>query len=183
MTFKTRGRLLAGAVLALALTATTARAQDAGERVRVSTGSERFGGMLVELQADSLVLSDNGARRAVPLSDVRRLEVRRERTRGQAALSNGVKGLLGGAVLGALVGVAANAADDECDADDDCWDIISGEEVVGILTVFGASVGAGGGIVLGLVNPGTRWERADAPRITVAPRQDGGVAVGASLSF
>ena len=108
---------------------------------------------------------------AIPLADVRRLEIARgaRSQTGQGA----VVGLVGGAALGAA------------------WGAWLGDESVlgsGYAALFGAMTtsvaGAGIGAIVGHGRRVPRWERVDAAelRVAFAPR-DGGFGVGLALRF
>jgi hypothetical protein len=165
-----RATLMAAVLAALAAgpLGAQARVPAVGDRVRItSPAGGRLKGELVAVRSDTLFVRPDPAAgvTAVPLSQVDRIEVRRQRT-GMEGLGMGLlygvpAGLGGGYLLGRL----AEGSHDRCG--DDC----------GLMTRLGALGGLVAGTVLGTVfgiaMPGGRWE----PARRTATAMPGGVAV------
>ena len=172
----TRAAMMAVVLVALA---PPLRAQErtpaVGDRVRItSPAGGRLKGELTAVRGDTLLVRPDPASQvvAVPLSQVNRIEVRRQRT-GMEGLGVGLlhavpTGFVGGYALGSL----AEGHHDRCG--DDC----------GFLPAFGAAaglvIGTVVGTVFGIAMPGGRWEPARRP--TAAITTDGvAVSIGIRL--
>lgn len=182
-------RLALGAALLLAPVA--ARAQHAGPpvaegrvvRLRLRPGGDsaregsRPAGRLARLDADSVVLALDGGPAAFPRAAVARLEVHEgRRSRGREVLRGAAFGLLGGAAVGALVGVATHDPDSGCRADAWlCPDLGRGyDAAIGAVVLGGIGVVAGG--TWGATRLLDRWRRVPMGELRVGfvPR---GVAI------
>lgn len=146
-----------------------------GQRVRVTTDSGAWIGMLVQLDSTSLTLHGPGLSdsSAVTLARnrIRRLEIsagRRSNAGRGAAIGFGV-----GAAAGMVLGIG-------CANSDGFLQCTDGE--VAELTLLSGLWGAGVGALLGLVSTSERWELFGANAANVSLAQHGlGLAV--SLTF
>jgi hypothetical protein len=170
-----RATLMAAVLAALAAAplGAQARVPAVGDRVRItSPAGGRLKGELVAVRRDTLFvrLDPAAGATAVPLSQVDRIEVRRQRT-GMEGLGVGLLyGVPIGLGSGYLLGRLAEGSHDRCG--DDC----------GLMTGLGALGGLVAGTVLGTVfgiaMPGGRWEPA---RRTAAAPTGGGVALSIAI--
>ena len=135
------------------------------DTVRVVVDGSRHEGVLEEIEADRLRLTvASGESREFSISELRRLEVRVEKTRGQQVR----QGILIGGVAGLVIGGIAGAISTESSACDDggwfCELEELGDEAEG--TGLGALIGlaAGGALGAGIgtaTGPGRAWLRVD----------------------
>jgi hypothetical protein len=172
-----RSTALAALLVTLAAAPLAAQERTApvvGERVRISgpaLSPRKWRGELVEVRGDTLVvLREPTMRRVeVPPSAVRRLEVRRPRSRIEGL----GHGLLLGVSIGAATGVAAGLV---ADGDGGCYDWCFAPVVYGIA---GAAAGTVLGAIVGVAMPGEKW--VAVPR--AAPATAGGVAVSVGVKL
>jgi hypothetical protein len=164
-----------------------------GRRVRVTAPAvdlKRWEGTVASVRGDTLVLRpivdawtaryrypvDTAVR--VSLDAVERLEVRRS-VRGRLWKGFGL-GALGGAVLGAVVGLS-QGKDELCDG----LGCIDKGAAAGALAVVGASVGGLVGLSIAAATA-ERWQPAplDGPRVGLgAARRGRGVALGLTMRY
>jgi len=149
-----------------------------GEPVRVATldAGPRLYGVFVRVRNDTLYVRRDGETVGVPTSQVRGIEVRRERT----ALEGMGHGMTIGAPIGLLAGYGLALG-----LEGGGWDCIDrcGENRI-LTAALGAAVGAGVGMLFGAELPGTRWERiTPRPNVAVRPVPGGGVALGLDLKL
>lgn len=145
-----------------------------GDRVRVTTRTKLVGN-LVTLSADTCVLHVEGrdASLSLPIASLTKFEVSRGRK------SNALKGLgigfLGGAAVGALIGLGLDEEGGEVSAG--TWALIGAAP--------GAVVGAVVGVAVGASTKTDRWEVVPLERLRVSmiPRRNGAVAIRVSLAF
>ncbi len=188
--------VILSAVLAVAASPAAAPAQSspsaatplaAGTRVRVFTAVQRrdaITGVVVSHSADSLVVRSDADFSTVALASAQVARVDVSRGRHTQMRKSAAFGLLGGAAIGAVIGLTTFAGT-SCDADAFC--LIPGPE-------FGAAVGAtlfgaGGALIGTLVGSHEREQWGPAPsglareaRLGLTPAR-GGVALTASLRF
>lgn len=175
--------ILAGSSAIQPLRAQSPAPVSVGERVRITTPSERGAyrlvGNVVAARPDTLLLqiSDVATPRAVAIGDISTLEVSRGR-RG-----NGRRGMLYGLAIGAGAGALLGAATyrkPDCAGSSLCpspdgpaLDIVAG----GIL---GGVVGVGAGGLWGASHPSERWQArtlGTAPRVGFFPARRGAMVV------
>ncbi len=144
-----------------------------GDRVRVTAPNERVVGTFTVLKPDTLVVSVESRRLAIPFASVTSLEV----SRGQKSKSG--KGALIGLGAGAAAGVVTalvGCADNSCD------------DVTGLVVLIFGAGGALGGVLIGAVIGSfiqtDRWETVplDRIRVSLTPR-GGGLEVSAKFVF
>ena len=146
-----------------------------GQRVRVTTDSGAWIGMLVQQDSTSLTLhgpglSDSSAV-TLPRDRIRRLEISAGRQ------SNAGKGALIGLGIGAATGLALGIG---CASSDSLFQCTGGEVVQATL-IFGFIGGGVGGLV-GMASSSERWKLigADAVHVSLAPH---GLGLTVSLTF
>jgi len=160
------GILCLGAALAAAPAAPAPAAIDPGTRVRLAFARDadpitpgrargtRRAGRVVEVGDRTFTVAFDGHPRPVEVEKASVLRLERSlgrRSRGQSALRAAGIGLLGGAVIGALVGLASG--DDEC-----CFlNFSAGEKAVLYGTALG-TIGTVGGALAGASSPSESWE-------------------------
>ena len=133
-------------------------------------------GTIAGWEADSFAITDNW----IPITSVTRLEARRPKySRGaRVALSAG-GGLIGGALSGALLGLAV------CSGQSGSGSVCDAESGAGI----GAVAFGGAGLVLGAIHglfaSINRWEEVplDRLRVSFVPQRDGRFGLGLSVRF
>jgi hypothetical protein len=172
-------------------------ALEPGTRVRIEAPDVRRRGMegtLHAMDADRLVvLLDGDAARPVtiPLTSLARLDVGTTRSRASAgARGVGIGGVIG-AGIGLGVGLVVVAVDPDMEPrapagyiSGPIWSGPSTGEVLAILTVGGAIIGAAVGGLKGLAAPGRTWENHwRAPRLSVGPVGNGGVEARYTVRF
>ena len=146
-----------------------------GQRVRVTTDSGAWIGMLVQQDSTSLTLhgpglSDSSAV-TLPLDRVRRLEISVGRH------SNAGKGALIGFGVGAVTGLALGIGCANSDSLFQC----TGSEVAQATLIVGV-IGVGVGGLVGMASSSERWELigADPVHVSLAPH---GLGFAVSLTF
>ena len=116
---------------------------------RLSLGIPKQTGTVIEVRSDTLVFAADkqSARTLIPAASVMGIEV----SRGihSHVLRGAGLGFLAGALVGGVIGASSLRPNDE---------------YRGLVTVFGAAVGGGSGIVLGAIIGSTRTERWEALR-------------------
>ena len=127
---------------------------DVGRRVRVTTpgvpGRDRYAGRVVAVSADSLTLHRDGAKApsAIPFASITRLEV--SRGRHPSGWRGAGIGLVAGAAVGTIVGVATYQ-----EKRGDCYLFVGCtadyREAKGISPSGGAILGAAGGMIVGTI--------------------------------
>jgi hypothetical protein len=183
------GRVLAIALIAAGLGGNVLPAQEwvsvaPGQRVKVSAPEARGTFVVQSAGLDTLVLiAPNGSEtRSVPFASISRLEVSGgERSRMSGFGRGAGSGFLIGAAVGGIIGFA--------DGDDDCaeagWcfvELSAGEKALLGGVVIGGLGGVIGGLV-GVANPGERWQRVPVRRVAASPAPGGGFAASVSLAF
>ncbi|HKP74640.1 MAG TPA: hypothetical protein VJT67_03820 [Longimicrobiaceae bacterium] len=174
-----RCALLAAAVLAARpLGAQGLEGASAGEPVRVEMhgAPTRLSGVLLRVSDDSLYVRQDGATMAVPLSQVRSIEVRRPRSAGEGV----GRGITIGVPIGLLAGYAV-ALGFEGGAWD-CMQSCGGNRIT--VAAVGGAIGLGVGMLFGAEMPGSRWEPVSArPGVAAGPAPGGGVALRLNLKL
>ncbi len=166
-----------------------------GERVRVELRlqAERpLVGTVIDVSHYALLLKIDGTDVTVDMDSVIRLDVSQGRANRTASiLKNGAAGLLVGAVGGALVGPLVLSKD--------CYSstlnpknfggcmqgLADGRARLEAVTYFGVAGALIGGLFGAIIETGNRWEEVPLRgiRLAVAPKLDGGFAVGMSVAF
>jgi hypothetical protein len=149
-----------------------------GEHIRVWTETTRMVYPLASLTPESLVVAGPNGLVEIPRSTIRSVQVRQRRGRGaqvgRDALSLGLIGAAGGAVVGYLDG------DDTACNWSLCWSA-SDKAMVGGLA-FGVGGAAVGAVVGAVRRPGMIWRRVPLHQLHLAAAPGGGgAAVGVSL--
>jgi hypothetical protein len=158
------------------------RAVSPGDLVRVTSSSiPRTNGIVLETNADTLVLRSGNETIYTAWADVRTLHVAEGGARGRSAFKYGAIGLGAGAAAGMAIGLVAY--DD--DPNDDPCILVCSPVHAGLIT--GAALGVIGGALgslAGAVFPEERWRPLKAPvTVSAAPATNGGVTIGASVRF
>jgi hypothetical protein len=170
--------------LALTAVAPVALAQSnelqPGARVRVAAPgivANRYVGTILSRSGDTLHLGGpNAAPVSVPLNRITSLEV----SRGKSRLHGAGRGVLWGAPIGLVVGLATANSLEDC-TDFGCGDASSGERGAYVLasTLGGALWGAGIGALVGR----ERWEQFDLTSHGAVDYRDGRTRVGVAVKF
>jgi hypothetical protein len=171
-------------LLLILVSLTSLAAQDtptAGDKVRVTTDSERVVGRWVSLDGNRLRLrsEDRDSSLVLAFASVTKLEVSRgqQSRAGRGALIGLAAGAGVGAVLGTLAGIAMPP------------DVCSGDGcVIGVAAIGAAAGGAAGtlvGLTVGAFITSERWESVplDEIQVGLSPFATDGVAVSVSLRF
>jgi hypothetical protein len=153
-----------------------------GDRVRVwapSVGVEGLVGTVLALRADTIVV-DNDEPLVLAISSLTRLEVSRDRQ--SRAGTGGIVGLVGGAVAGAVICIAAQCSltsGSESAFEDE------GLNSIALAAALGGAAGYSVGFLIGSAIKVDRWEEIplDMLRVTVAPWPTGGLSVGLRVRF
>jgi hypothetical protein len=150
--------------------------------VREPEFTSEITGLLLELEADSVVLRPEGYPVAVKVSRARvaRMEVSTGRmSPGEAALRSGMIGAGVGIVLSASFGLAMSTEEQKGDF------VLTRRERVLMGASFAGTVLGAGGAVLGLLSPPERWRRVNVPESTSlrVSGADGGVALSVSVKL
>jgi hypothetical protein len=182
LTIATRTALAATALL-LAVGA-PAHAQalaqiSADDRIRVKStqGSGTF--TVLENRGHSLVVArGRGDTLELPLAAMQRLSVEGEpRTAGAgAARGAGIGALIGGS-LGVALGLAAG------DDTEGFVQFSAPEKAMALGLIMGGG-GLLGGLIIGALSPGTRWDPVELrQRVVVAPSAGGRISIGYAVAF
>jgi len=151
-----------------------------GARVRVSAPGILAGhyvGTILSRSRDTLQLGGpNAAPVSVPVNRITSLEV----SRGKSRLHGAGRGVLWGAPIGLVVGLASANSLEDC-TDFGCGDASSGEREAYVLasTLGGALWGAGIGALVGR----ERWEHFAVGARTAFGYRDGRTSFGAAVRF
>jgi hypothetical protein len=145
-----------------------------GQRVRITAPSlnvSKLQTTLLEFRADTLVTEAL----VCPLADVTRLDAYQGRgISGGNVLKGAGIGLLGGAAVGALIGLAYDAEGSDASA----------EQAVAFFSGLGAAVGLVGGTLVGLVWRADRWEEVPLDHLPVSVvAQRAAFGIGARITF
>ena len=144
-----------------------------GDRVRVRTWTVRGVFVVLGSRGDSVALQSDLGALHLPLSSFERLEISRgSHTAARGALRGAGIGFVIGAGTGAILGLT--------------WGdsfMFSPEQLA-----LGAAIqlgGAGmiGGMMIGAIFPGERWERVLPRRVGLSPGRTGALAISYDLSF
>ena len=150
-----------------------------GQWVRITAPTLGLDAQAVTLRAvtfDSIYVVIGGDPRALPVSRVGRVEVRRLRR-------HTVEGLVIGAGIGGAIGVVAGIAGGESDCSRSFVCFTKGQGAA-IFGGIGASVGAIVGILAGSSKKSYRWEAVPLGRVRMAVEpQRHGVGIGARIAF
>lgn len=146
-----------------------------GQRVRITSGSARVVGTVVERSADSLLIRLDRRKRllVVPIDRVDRAEVSRGRRSGATA----------GVIVGGVLGVGTGLALGISFASDGFFDFGSGD-VVKATALLGLAGATAGGLIGSAIRT-ERWEEmphGPAP-VTIAPAAGGGVRLAFSVNL
>jgi hypothetical protein len=145
-----------------------------GSRVRISTLSSKGTFTVAGVRADSLILYESAASAetvTMPLHSITKLEVARPRPRREGAQLVAGVGFLIGATVGGAVGLASG------DDPPGLMPLTAREKAI-ILGVGLGGAGALVGGVLGLAEPGMRWDPVDlSHRVSLAGTRNGALAV------
>ncbi|HUF30994.1 MAG TPA: hypothetical protein VMM77_10110 [Gemmatimonadaceae bacterium] len=149
----------------------------AGARVRVTAPRDdlnKYVGTIMELRGDSVVVAGRQGSRRIAFGDVTALEVS---TGTQTRIvRSGLIGFGAGAVVGAIMGLAAYDGPDLFFDSPASFAAFSG-------LVFG-SVGMVAGGVVGALQRTDRWERRDLPvKVGIGGSRSGGVSLNFSRAF
>lgn len=183
------GRVLVVALIAAGLAGSVLPAQEwvsvaPGQRVKVNSPEARGTFVVQSAGLDTLVLTaPNGSEtRSVPFASISRLEVSGgERTRMSGFGRGAGSGFLIGAAVGGIIGFADG--DDDCSGATFCiLEMSAGEKALFAGVLIGGLGGAIGGII-GMANPGERWQRVPVQRVSAGPAPGGGFAASVSLAF
>ena len=161
-----------------------ARAQEAGDRIRVTvTNGPRVVGRFERADADALVMvGGDSIRRVIPLANVGRLDVARgSASRTRRMVRGGAMGLAIGAMAGAAVGAVAPQGD--CDSSDGEFCIgFEREFAVAASAVTLGTAGLLTGVYLGATRDPTRWVSVPGTsRVQLGVRREGGFALAAAI--
>ena len=183
------GRVLVVALIAAGLAGNVLPAQEwvsvaPGQRVKVNSPEARGTFVVQSAGLDTLVLTTpNGSEtRSVPFASISRLEVSGgERSRMSGFGRGAGFGFLIGAGVGGMLGYADG--DDECSGDSWCLFQMSASEkaLVAGVAIGGLSAVIGG--IVGVANPGERWQRVPVQRVSAGPAPGGGFAASVLLAF
>jgi hypothetical protein len=154
-----------------------------GERVRVTVGGMRVEGTVAASDGTGLtLLLERGVTYRALQSDLDRLEVARRRSWLAGA---GRGALIGGLSVAAIT--AATIPGQKEEPDGTCTDSFGAPQIctTGRQVVEGLAMGALTGAIIGILFPGSRWERVEnyEVRVGVAPAPGGGLAASASVGF
>jgi hypothetical protein len=154
-----------------------------GERVRLTVSGYRVEGTVAGSDEGGVtLLMKNGVTYRAGRGEIDGLEIARPRSWLAGA---GRGALIGGLSVGAIT--AASLPGQMKEPDGSCTDSFGAPQVctTGRQVVEGLAMGALTGAVIGMLFPGTRWDRVefDKVRVSVAPAPSGGVAVNASVGF
>lgn len=175
------------AVLAAAFAPMPAPAQTtpaqirAGDLVRINgRTSERRGGeregVVSQVGTDFLALETSGGIEAIPLEEIRSVEVGRTRTSGEGFMHGFTRGALFLGIAGATIGLAVGL---------DCGDDWLCPGPAGGAAILGGMGAAGGGLVFGLLkaaDPGVEWQEVPV-ELVVEPNVAGGAGIGVRVAF
>lgn len=162
-----------------------------GSRVRLTTSQVSFApliGRVVSVEGDHIVLERSptddhppGAVR-IALASVESVELSagRRRNVGKGAWMGGAIGF----GVGALLGAAGGAADDECGEGEFFFcDDVTAAEGAGILGAVGAAAGALVGVAVGALTKSERWDEVPAERWSVSHDARSGVSLAVRFSL
>jgi hypothetical protein len=151
-------------------------------RIRLWVGPDELAlvGNLAGLDRDTVVITHepNGARVAVPLEWLQRLET------SQGRHSHTGRGALYGFVLGAtttagVVLLNCGLAEDSCSSSGGDWTGLA----AAVLGLAGGLAGTGIGAVVGAMIRTERWQEIPVQRLRIGAARAGGVHVGLSYPF